>query len=230
MKGIKFYFAAIALIVSFLSVAQENVEIKKQRFLLDDENGIQITGFGAPIFEFSEIDNDLSVCMGGGGAVMFNQQFYIGGYGMGLVPVNGKYNFSMRNFINGQLIQYSNLSPIFAHGGLWLGYIHDSDKIVHYGLSTKIGWGTLGFVDLQYNIHDSEIGIDPIFVITPQAEIEINMLKWFKVNFGLGYHYVGGVDATYVNNDNKNIRYYDKNAFNSLTGSVTLLFGGFERK
>lgn len=230
MKIRRYFLFALTMVLSLTAFSQESTNGNKSQFLLDPENGIQISGFGGPIFELSQIDNDLAVCTGAGGAVLFNQQFFIGGYGMGQLPVNGNYSFNIREVLGAPLHQYANLSPIFAHGGLWMGYIHESHKIVHLGLSARMGWGTLAFADLNYNFHDSEIGIDPIFVVSPQAEIEFNMLKWFKINLGLGYRYVGGVDATYINADNKTVRFYDKNSFNSLTGSLTFLFGGFERK
>jgi hypothetical protein len=60
----------------------------------------------------------------------------------------------------------------------------------------------------------------------------MNITRWFKVNFGLGYRIVTGVDekvldAGVAGGAPQMKQFFKSNEFNSLTGTVSLLFGGF---
>ncbi|MFK7954021.1 MAG: hypothetical protein AB8B73_14330, partial [Ekhidna sp.] len=46
----------------------------------DPEN---ISGFGSVLFSFTSIDGELATLTGGGGAVIFDNTFFVGGYGLG---------------------------------------------------------------------------------------------------------------------------------------------------
>jgi hypothetical protein len=100
-----------------------------------------------------------------------------------------------------------------------MGFIIMPSKVAHLGLSTKVGWGEIEF--LQYD--PSGIGFigpefaDNVFVINPQAEIEVNMTSWFKVNASVGYQLANGVDNAF----------YTENDFNGTTIGFSFLFGWF---
>ena len=64
--------------------------------------------------------------------------------------------------------------------------------------------------------------IDHVFVITPQLDLNMNLLKWMRLNVGVGYRIVTGVDHTYKTQQDGIIvekPYFDSNAFNSITGN-----------
>ncbi len=161
--------------------------------------------FGGPMFELSSVNDNLGFSSGGGGAIMINQTVFIGGYGMGLNALSSQ-QFVVDN------VQYSNLSLDFGHGGFWMGYVHDYRKIVHFAGSGKFGWGG---IDLQGNQLDNYR--NNVLVFTPQIEIEVNVGRWFKVNGGLGYRFVSGVDQSV----------FESNQFNSPQASLTFIFGWF---
>lgn len=199
----------------------------KREFLLGGDRPVSISGFGAPIIEFSSIDGDLAVSTGGGGAVLFNQCFFVGAYGLGTVnPGPNNLSIQMRDF-DLSVHTYSNLRRTFAHGGLWLGYIHNTDKMVHLALSTKIGGGAVGYFDSDFHSWDADLGWDVVFVFTPQVEVELNMTEWFKINLGVGYRFVSGVNETYTDIDGNERRFFDSGDFTSPQVSLSLLFGGF---
>jgi len=92
----------------------------------------------------------------------------------------------------------------------------------------KLGWGEINLegkelMDLPDNFYDFR---DRIFTLIPQAEIEMNMTKWFKINVGIGYHIVTSIDATYLNNSGKLQNFYNASDFNSPVGTISLIFGG----
>jgi len=131
-------------------------------------------------------------------------------------------------------IKKYDLYTRFGHGGFWLGYIHNPNKAMNFGASTRLGWGSYSITDKRYPDEEykwENYDIDNVFVVTPQLDFNMNLLKWMRLNVGLGYRWVTGVDKTYVYDDPEKgmveKAYYDKNALNSVTGSVTLEFGWF---
>lgn len=53
-----------------------------------------VNGFGAPIVQFWSKGGDFAVSSGGGGAVLINQTFFIGGYGMGMATEHNVENYA----------------------------------------------------------------------------------------------------------------------------------------
>lgn len=161
-----------------------------------------ISGFGGPFVEFSGLGDELAIGGGGGGAVIFNNTLFIGGYGT-------SYYLNRRDFENFQDVKLD-----FGHGGLWLGYIHRAENIVHGGFSTKFGWGsTLIYDNTDFNLAD-----DRMFVIQPQVEVELNLTLWFKLNMGIGYRYVSGVDNDILTSKE----------VNGFAGTLSFIFGWFK--
>ena len=75
---------------------------------------------------------------------------------------------------------------------------------------------------LKNNIFEEENKIDEdgFFVLTPQAEIELNVAPWMKINASVGYRYVSGVQIQYLNEKD----------FKSMVGNVGFYFGRFNSK
>ncbi len=167
---------------------------------LIDTDPEDISGFGAALFSFTPIDGQLATLTGGGGAVIFDNTFFIGGYGLGMsgdrmVTVEGQ-----------------DYSAHYGHGGFWLGYIIDPVELLHLGVETKLGWGQIRY---------SSDGIDPpndkVFVFSPQLFGEVNLAYWFKLNAGLGYQKTVGVDSFA----------FGKTDFDGPSFSISLIFGWF---
>lgn len=215
------------LLLSLISIIAVSQNEKPAEYLFGNNGNIKINGFGAPIVEFSFHGNEFAVSSGGGGAVLINQTFFFGGYGMGLATEHKLDGLKIKQ-ANGTTTIYPSMRKIFGHGGFWLGYIHNRKEAIHWGVSTKIGWGAIGLCDADLeNCDKGEIGIDNVFVFTPQVEIEMNMTRWFKINVGAGYRYVSGVDKTYVDADGLTKKYYNSSDFNCPHLTIGLLFGGF---
>jgi len=221
MKPFTFILIAV-LAISNLS-AQEQDEM---RYLFGNKD-FRISGFGAPITEFSSFDGNFAVSSGGGGAAIFDNKFFIGGYGMGMTTIHNYPNVYSEN---GNL-QADHLQVSFGHGGLWTGYNFMPNNPIHFVLSLKAGGGAASLINTEFDFEDIEQYYDYVGVLQPQIDVELNLLRWFKISFGAGYRYVMGIgDETYYNSDLEEVRYFDKNDFNSPYGSITFLFGGFGPK
>ena len=160
--------------------------------------------FAGPIFEYSMWDKELRVSSGGGlGLVVDN--FFIGGYGLAAVDLDALLND------NGERVEID-----IAHSGLWLGYSWPSHKLFHIFGSVKGGWGLVNTTVDRFGVDNS----DQVFVVTPDIGVEVNVFRWFRLAGTVGYRAVNGINENSV---------IDQNAFNGMTGGLTLRFGWFGR-
>ncbi len=142
-----------------------------------------ISGFGGPIMIFSSVGDNFAHMMGGGGGIMLNN-FFFGGYGLGLttsIPYKTQSEHDLE----------------FGHGGFWFGYILGSSRPVHLSVSALAGWGDIIEKDPDI-IGLDNISSQPVFVITPVAELELNFSHFFKVGAGTSISFVNGpgIDRT----------------------------------
>lgn len=165
----------------------------------DPEN---ISGFGGVLFSVTPVNGELSTLTGGGGAVLFDNTFFVGGYGLGLT---GNHEFSAGA---------TDLTTSFGHGGFWLGYIIKPDNLLHMGVDSKFGWGSITTKNKATNENVSE---DDVFVFNPQFFGEANISYWFKINASVGFQKTIGVDGDF----------FDSGDFDGPTFGIALLFGWF---
>lgn len=223
-------FSLLTLFV-FLSIGILNAQNKDEiNYLFNsDHNGISVFAKTGP--EFSIIKGDFAYSTGGGGALLFNQQFFIGGYGRSLAYSKRMYGVVVKNTYTGNLTTYTNLRKEFSHGGLWMGYIHNYQDMIHFGGSLRIGGGKVSLYENDFWDDDfGSIMKDNVFVINPQVEVEFNLLKWMKLNIGAGYRVTTFNDATYlteINGVNQNVQYFKDSELSSPELSVSLIFGVF---
>lgn len=208
---------------------------KPVRYLFQSGNKIQVSGFGGPFVSFSSVKDEFAVLTGGGGAALFNQTFFIGGYGEGLSTEHFVRDLQIYNSSSQTNHYYDKMQVTFGHGGLWLGYIQNHQNLIHWGGSAKIGAGGVGltYPGLSSDKFDMLMN-DVVFVFIPQLEMEMNLLPWMKMNFGASYRFVNGVNKTYSfrQQDGSLIEkeYFGSNDFSSPSFTVSLLFGGFVPK
>lgn len=197
-------------------------EEKEMKYIFGGKGKTKVSGFIAPTMEFSAIGDEFAFFMGGGGAVLLNQTYYIGAFGEGLTTKH-------YTEIDG-IDYYPTKGQIrFGYGGFWLGYIYKSQKPVHFGASTRLGWGSIYFDqyyynrDGDYNYQTDNAFVDNVFVLVPQIEAEFNFFKWMKMNIGVGYRIVTGINKTYNGQ-----ALFNKSDFNKPEGTITLMFGYFK--
>jgi hypothetical protein len=161
---------------------------------------IEVIGaFGGPLIEVGSINGEFGADVGGGGALVINN-FFIGGYGLGtdypqITIDNEDYNIR------------------FKHGGFWLGYTSDAQKLLHFYSSARLGWGKT-----QIRGDGPAVASDRVFVLTPEVGFEVNLTNFMRVAFTGGYRVVTGVSklGDFANDD-----------FSSPIGAITFRFGGF---
>ena len=163
----------IALAIATTVFAQD-----REYQTLVDFDEVRVSGLGGPFMQFTTINGEFAHMMGGGGAILLNN-FWIGAYGMGLT----------NNIPTGNTINYNEGDSFsISHGGFWLGYSLFGDRAIHVSISTLLGWGEIGIKDQWDPIPD------PIFVIVPTLELELNLTRYFRLGAGATYNIFTFVD------------------------------------
>lgn len=208
------FFCMAAFLCPSVNVFGQNDKNDETETLFGRGN-LRISGFGAPIVEFSSVNGQFSVSNGGGGAALFNQTFFIGGYGVGL---------SNRVAFNTSASQRLD----FGHGGFWVGYVSSPKKLVHFTGSMKLGWGNVNVRNTNFNSNMAILS-NTAFVGTPEVGFEINITRFFKITATAGYRFVTGINSLDFTNGQGNITETLSNSdFNSPMGSLTFKFGWFK--
>lgn len=190
------------LIFVALLVAGIATRAQGPRTLIGDFSSV--SGFGGFMSSIQPVAGNYTVLTGGGGAVLLGNQFYFGGYGLGLSD-------DIVTEFDGTQYEVE-----YGHGGFMLGYIIRPFDLIHFGISSKLGWGGIEFYE---ELPSDEVfrSEDNVFVVHPQVEAEVNFTRWFKVNVGVGYSKAIGVDNIF----------YDSSDFDGTAVGVSLLFGWF---
>lgn len=168
----KFIFLLATFSMAFQSQAQTET-------LFDGDH--KIGGFGGPMMQFASLNGDFAFYSGGGGAAILNGNFYLGGFGMGLSSDH----------------QYTYLDqPHYADigfGGLWLGYIHKPNKLIHLNFSLPIGGGGISLFPVNDRFDEPNFD-DSFLMINPSIGAELNVASFMKIALNGGYMYFAGVN------------------------------------
>jgi len=166
-------------------------------------------GFGAPVFGATLLNGDWAFVSGGRGAWIVNHKYCFGGGGYGATADLPAPN---DNEMEPQVD--------IGYGGFEFEYVAFSDKVVHFTVGALVGGGGAGYQDLPHDVQSHDL----VFVGIPSANVELNIVKWIRVDVGGGYRYVTGVDpdtfAPYG-------RSFDDQDFCGAQAGVTIKFGKF---
>jgi hypothetical protein len=169
----------VILLGIILTVVLTAFSQEKEYQTIFDNKELRISGMGGPFMQFTAIAGEFGHMMGGGGAVILND-FFFGGYGLGLTN-------SIPDYVN----QNPNNRLSIGHGGFWLGYTLFGEKPIHISISSMIGWGELGILE---NDGYYPFIRDNIFVLAPTLEVELNLTRYFRLGVGASYNLYTMVD------------------------------------
>ncbi|MEO0184327.1 MAG: hypothetical protein ABIL22_01715 [candidate division WOR-3 bacterium] len=159
--------------------------------------------FGGVVVKFSEINQEFACLIGGRGGFIFNHVFAIGGGGYGLAnPITVHTVYPLRDY-----------TMDYGYGGLILELVFGSRKLVHFGVNTLIGGGSLCYRTAYYEPWYD----DAFFVLEPSAELTLNITKCFRMDIGGSYRYICGTDLDGVSD----------RGLSGATGHITFKFGRF---
>ena len=206
-KGKEMKTFLLAAVLSIISCYQ----LFAQEETLIGNGEVTHGGFGGPVVKYTQIKGEPALLVGGRGGWIINHSFIIGGGGYGLV------NDIRPNIIIPGNREYPFIN--FGYGGVELEYIIQSDRLLHFSIYTLIGGGTVSYRGefWEDDGDDWDSPSDAFFVFEPSANVELNIISFFRINAGVSYRFISGVDF----DDLKN---------NDLAGPsaiLTLKFGKF---
>ena len=176
-------------------------------------------GYGCPELKLTPINGNLGLMVGGRGGWIINSTFSIGGGGYGLVT-NHKIDNYFKNTTND-----TNVYLRVGYGGLYLSYINNSNEIIHFTVNALIGAGgavyTPSYSSMvqhdSFGFNNSPYENSAFFVFEPGVGIEVNLLKFFRIELGASYRYISGLELTRTTSAN----------LSGLSGNLAFKFGSF---
>ena len=99
-----------------------------------------------------------------------------------------------------------------------MGYTIPSHKLLHLYTSVKVAGGGVGVTNFQDDWEFEDDFNDATFVVIPEAGLELNVARWFRLGGTVGYRFVDGFEGW--NN-------YGKKDLNAPVYALTLRFGWF---
>jgi len=171
-------------------------------------------GYGAPIYRFGFINSNSAFINGGRGAWLINHRLAFGGAG---------YSFStkiMYDNLNQQNFQLSG-----GYGGLLIEPILLYKLPIHLTFPVVFGAGGISYVVKDYFNQNYVVDVKPFFVVEPGLELELNMLQFFRMDFGVYYRFTNSP----ILYDSKDLMLssVNPNALNDFSVGITLKFGKF---
>jgi hypothetical protein len=210
----------------------QNSDPKSEPKYLIDLTKTKLTGFGNTHSELSFINSELAYSSGASGAFLFNYKFYAGIYSLSLQSnhlVESIYPANHNPITNPLEPSYSSNKIRFNHGGLMFGYILEPNNLWHLNTNIKIGSGRIALTDKDFDFSNMDTHhSDWVGVVTPEVDVELNLARWCKVGFSLGYRFVFAVDKNmYVNEQGESQRLFSSSQFSSPMAAIKFHFGSF---
>ncbi|MFC1561196.1 hypothetical protein ACFL4V_01830 [Candidatus Latescibacterota bacterium] len=179
-------------------VFSSSLVMAQEKTLISGE--IEHGGFGGPRYKLTQINGETVYISGGRGGWIINHMFVIGGGGYSL---QSDIDVTLGT-LSGGVKTEQKLD--FNYSGFEFEYIGKSDNTIHYTIYTLLGGG---------NVSCGET--DRVFVFEPAVNGELNVIKWFRINVGISYRLVTGLDISGL----------DESDLSGIGASITLKFGIF---
>ncbi len=201
--------ALLGVCASVLAIAP--AEAQRDETLVDRRGGTKFGGFGGPVFKVTQLAGEDAVLSGGRGGLIINRQLVVGLGGYATRSDNIRTGFEFGNGDEGSLQ--------LEYGGLELEYILRPSRVVHFTFYTLLGGGMASYEATRNSGAGTATQLleSEVFVLEPAVNVELNVTRWFRTTFGLGYRYVDGSELP---------RAGDRDLSGGV-GTLTFKFGSF---
>jgi hypothetical protein len=214
MRTIFILTIALSLLNNLYAQESEDLVFEKKqteiKTLFGDEN-VSSGGYGAFTLGYTEIENLNAILIGGRGAWIIGHWFALGFGGTGFIN-DMHYNASLDRNVN--------LSG--GYGGLLLEPILIPWFPVHISVPVLFGAGGIAYISgYEYtDEYDDPAWVEDatsFLIIEPGAELEFNIVRFFRLSFGMSYRFTSAINL------------YDTGTYplNGWSGNLTLKFGKF---
>ncbi len=155
----------------------------------DSKSNKTMGGYGGPLIEATQINQEWGLFVGGKGGVIINRRFAVGGIGMALV--------SDHSIVGGNLSE-DNPTPLtlnYAAGGAFFEYIFKLDRPVHFSVPLNLMLGGVSVLENKSAIESSYI-----FVFVPDVSIALYFANFFIQAINISYRQVFGSSLEAIGN------------------------------
>jgi hypothetical protein len=220
----KYIFIALSILP-----LQAYCQDDEMEYLIQRKDSILLSGFFSFHSGITSMYGKAAYMNSGGLAALFSQKYYFGFFGTSSVADPARTIERDGKNVSVLVKQKNN--------GLWLGYISDYQKKLHWASSFQIGFGSVFMIDEAYkDLIDYDDSYTPapyfnessILSLRPQIEYEMNVFKWMKINAGAGYQYTLVFDDNYENIDLSSPFFNLKFMFGVFNKSYTIIFNDDE--
>jgi len=220
MKARIFLAAIMTLGMMAFTYAQEPGEKEMQTLFSNNKNKLDNGGYGAITIGYTQIDNENVMTLGGRAGWLIDHHVTLGLAGTAFVnsiEINGYWEDDPNSQQEGYYL-------VGGYGGFFVEPIIAPNFPIHVSFPILIGGGGLAlnydtwheYDDWDYDYYEP-YDWDSYWVFEPGVEIELNIVKFFRVSFG----------ATYRLTSNLHMNYAPKDMLNGFSGNVSLKFGKF---
>ncbi len=169
-------------------------------------------GYGGAVAKYSQVAGEFATFTGARGAWVINHRFSLGA---GFYRLSSNIDETMTpdnaRKLGGVDLRYN---------GIELEYIMKGESVVHLVGYTLIGAGRVSFS--RYDAVDDNIKLvkDDLLVIEPAVNLQVNMTDWCRVDLGLGYRMMMGVE-------DKSGNYMSSDNLGGMSATLVIKFGVF---
>lgn len=176
-----------SIIIPLATLAQENQNEYKTVFNKKSDQKIEHGGFGSFGLGYSQIDGRDALNIKFNGAWLIDHSIALGIAGSGFFNNLDKSAGGNQDYLGG------------GYGGIFFQPILFPNIPLHLALPVIIGGGAISTVPNNYwDWSEPNYEYDIFFVIEPGVELEINMVKFFRLGLGVTYRYTNGVSLSYA--------------------------------
>ncbi len=168
-------------------IVKEFSKLKEETQTLLNMSNLSLSGYGAPVVRFSKMGDSYSTLVGGRGGLIINDNFVLGGCGMGLAHPRDRSEFSGKTYSG----NYDRVD--FAYGGGLIEYYFTPKSLFGFSAGATIGGGGLTFHSRKEAYDEDEYGSDVFFVAEPEVNVFVNITKFCRIGAGISYRYVKGI-------------------------------------
>ncbi len=195
----KVYFLLIAMcVLSFSTFAQTENNDTEIKTIFKNNGAISSGGYGGLMANYSRILDQDALLVGAKGAWIINHNLGLGIAGYGLMTKSNTDNIA--NAANG----YAGLNYEYGggYGGLLIEPILFGKNPIHLSFPIIVGAGGLAYFT---NAYDGEADQNPyfedsnaFFVVEPGVELELNVIRYFRVALLASYRYTSDISLSYT--------------------------------
>jgi hypothetical protein len=186
-------------------------------------NKVTHGGFGGASIAFTEFNGESGLLVGARGGWIINHSISLGIGGYGITN-----NIYYKNIVEDKRVNMSG-----GYGGMYIEFIVFPKQPVHVCFPILVGAGGMSYTierKIALDPNGDPIEFDPeeerdffhvdddaFFVVEPGMEIEMNVLRNFRIALGASYRYLGDLDLQNTKSD----------AMDGIAAGITFKFGKF---